>query len=517
MLVKYASFELFDTSYRFIGLLACLEKCPGLSERLRVLSLFPATGRKGDMEAADNKLTTLLKPAPTRNNDRLGSQTNPNLDLGADGQMPTAAITWYESGPMTAGLPAMDPCEEGPGLLDIDAACSRAASYARPIPDTETIAVAVAGARILAEDIWAKLDIPTFDQSAMDGYAVSMDGAMMPAGTRLPLVGRIAAGDATGALCKGQAIRIFTGAPLPSNTDAVIMQEHCCHDGEHLVLHRMLRSGDNIRRQGEDTQQGDHLLSKGARLDARHIALLAAQGRSTVVVQRRLRAMVISIGNELIQPGSPLAEGSIYDSNRPMVMALAAQAGMDVIDGGVIHDSPSALAELLRSASSWCDLIVTTGGTSVGEEDHSAAAVAQANGLVQTLKIAIKPGKPALVGRIGEAAYLGLPGNPVAALVSWFILGSAMAAALEGAPFRRPRGYLMKAASRFERRPGRTEFAPGRIVTDSGEPSVEILARGGSARIRPLAEANGLVEIHPLHAPVERGDMIFFHPFRPCF
>jgi molybdopterin molybdotransferase len=410
-----------------------------------------------------------------------------------------------------------DVCSEGQGLVDIDTACTRAAAYAKPIPATETLAAHLAGGRTLAEDVSAGLAMPSFDQSAMDGYAVALGGVMMTAGTRLPVVGRIAAGDAAIGLAPGHAARVFTGAPLPVQTDAVLMQEHGWRDGDDLVLHRMLRPGDNIRRRGEDIERGDHLLSRGVRLDARHIALLSAQGRSTVIVRRRPRVGVISTGSELVQPGSPLGEGSIYDSNRPMVMTLVTQAGLDVIDGGWVRDDPNALAEVLRKVSSDCDLVVTTGGASVGEEDHSASAVTRADGACETLKIALKPGKPALVGRIGAAAYLGLPGNPVSALVSWLILGGAVVAALEGRAFRRRPGCLMPAASRFERRPGRTEFAPARIVMDAGESSVEILGRGGSARLRPLVEADGLVEIHPLQAPVDTGDMILFHPFHDGF
>jgi molybdopterin molybdotransferase len=418
---------------------------------------------------------------------------------------------------MNVHLSAADVCSEEQSLIDIDTACTRAAAYARPITATETIAVHLAGGRTLAEDVSADLAMPSFDQSAMDGYAVALGGAMMPAGTRLPVVGRIAAGDAAVVLSPGHAARVFTGAPVPTPTDAVLMQEHGWRDGDDLVLHRMLRPGDNIRRRGEDIERGDHLLSQGVRLDSRHVALLSAQGRSTVIVRRRPRIAVISTGSELVQPGSPLGEASIYDSNRPMVMTLATQAGLDVVDGGCVRDDPNALAEALREVSVDCDLVVTTGGASVGEEDHSASAVTQAGGACETLKIALKPGKPAVVGRIGAAAYLGLPGNPVSALVSWLILGGAVVAALEGRAFRRRSGCLMPAAARFERRPGRTEFAPARIVMDTGEPSVEILARGGSARLRPLIEADGLVAIHSLHAPVDTGDMILFHPFRDGF
>ena len=205
---------------------------------------------------------------------------------------------------MNVHLPAADVCSEAQGLVDIDTACIRAAAYAKPIIETENVAVHLAGGRTLAAEVTAKLAMPSFDQSAMDGYAVALGDATMPAGTRLPVVGRIAAGDKGPVVPLNHAVRIFTGAPIPAGTDAVLMQEHGWRDGNDLVLHRMVRPWDNIRHRGEDIELGNHLLSRGVRLDARHVALLAAQGHSTIEVQRRLRIGVISTGNELVQPGS---------------------------------------------------------------------------------------------------------------------------------------------------------------------------------------------------------------------
>lgn len=419
---------------------------------------------------------------------------------------------------MNVHVPLADACSEARGLLEIDAACARSAGNADPITDTETVPVHCAHARTLAEQVTAELAMPAFDQSAMDGYALALPGGeMLPTGTRVPLRGRIAAGESAAALPPDRAVRIFTGAPLPVGANAVLMQEHGRPDDGCLVLNRMVRPGDNIRRRGEDIERGDRLLAPGERLDARHIALLSAQGRTSISVRRRPRVGVVSTGNELVQPGRVLVEASVYDSNRPMVMTLAAQAGLDVIDGGWVRDDAVALAGTLRGLAASCDLIVTTGGASVGEEDHSATAVILAGGASETLRIALKPGKPAVVGRIGSAVYLGLPGNPVSALVSWLILGGAVVAALEGRPHRRRVGCPIPAASRFERRPGRTEFAPGRITRSGASSAVEILGKGGSARLRPLVEADGLVEIHALHAPVEAGSSVLFHPFRDGF
>ncbi|HEX2508921.1 MAG TPA: gephyrin-like molybdotransferase Glp [Microvirga sp.] len=418
---------------------------------------------------------------------------------------------------MDLRVPQPDLCSEGDGLIGIEAACDRAARRAVPIGDVETVPLERSGGRALAEPVSAALALPAFDASAMDGYAVALGGCMVPSATRIPVHGRIAAGDAAPALPAGHAARIFTGAPLPAGADAVLMQEHGRRDGDELVLYRMLRPGDNIRRRGEDIREGDPLLVSGTRLDARHVALLAAQGRWAVRVLRRPRVGVVSTGDELRRPGTPLAASCIYDSNRPMLLTLAAEAGLEAIDGGSLPDDPDLIAGALRDLSARCDFVVTTGGVSVGEEDHSAAAVARAGGTSETLKIALKPGKPAVVGRIGKAAYLGLPGNPVSALVSWLLLGGAVVAALEGRVHRRRLGCPIPAAARFDRRPGRTEFAPARIVATSHGPAAEIVGRGGSARLRPLADADGLAEIHALQAPVESGATVLFHPFRNGF
>jgi len=418
---------------------------------------------------------------------------------------------------MNVHSPITDLCAEGPGLITIEEACAAAAAYAMPISAVDEVPVREAAGRTLAEEIVARLAMPLFDQSAMDGYAVALGGGMMPAGARLPVEGRVAAGDTAGVLPDGAAARIFTGAPLPASADAVLMQEHGWRDGDHLVLSRMLRPGDNIRRRGEDITQGELLLNPGERLDARHVALLAAQGRETVRVRRRSRVGVVSTGNELRQPGTPLDDAAIYDSNRPMLIALAEQAGLAVVDGGWVQDDPVEIATVLSRLTARCDLVVTTGGASVGEEDYSAAAMKAAGARFETLRIALKPGKPAVVGQLGACAYLGLPGNPVSALVSWLFLGGAVVASMEQRRFRRRLGCPMPATSQFQRRPGRTEFVPARLALGDAGPGVEILGRGGSARLRPLVLADGLAEIAPLHAPVEPGDRVLFHPFRSGF
>lgn len=398
-------------------------------------------------------------------------------------------------------------------LLSIPQACARAVGYVPRRQVNETVRVLEAAGRTLAEPIVARLAMPPFTQSAMDGYALLAGEGIAP-GCRLDVVDRVAAGSVGRRLLRGEASRLFTGAPLPDGADAVIMQEHVERDGGSIVLRRTIRAGDNIRYRGEDIEPLEPLLSAGDRLDARHIALLAAQGIEHVAVAVRARVAVISTGDELRQPGEGLEAAAIYDSNRPMLLALIAQAGLTAIDGGWVPDDAGRLSARMRELASGADLVITSGGASVGEEDHALAALRQAGGHGETLKIALKPGKPAVVGAIGAAAHLGLPGNPVSSLVSWLILGHAMVSALEGRPSRQRLGCPMTSRSRFDRRPGRAEFVPARFADDGG---LEILGRGGSARLRPLVLADGLAEIAAENAGVQPGDTVLFHPFRDGF
>ena len=408
-----------------------------------------------------------------------------------------------------------DPCR-APELLTIEEACTLVSTYVRTIIDMGNVPLSDAINLTLAMDVNATVAIPPFTQSAMDGFAVQA-GAGLPVGTYLTLAGRVAAGAKAPKLSTGCAIRLFTGAPLPKGADAVIMQEHVTRQSHGITLTKLVQAGDNVRYRGEDIDPPVTLLAHGTRLDARHIGLLAGQGMSVVSVLRRVRVAVISTGDELRQAGTQLTDACIFDSNRQMLLALIGQAGLDRVDGGWVPDCPTALAHRLRELSETADLIITTGGASVGEEDHAASALALAGGDGQTLKIALKPGKPAVVGRIGTAAYLGLPGNPMSSLVSWLILGRSMIAAMERRKHVRRSGCPMPSLSYFTRRAGRTEFVPARMALSPSGVAVEILGKGGSARLRPLVEADGLAEIEASSDGVNPGDVVQFYPFRDGF
>ncbi|ACL57104.1 gephyrin-like molybdotransferase Glp [Methylobacterium nodulans] len=398
------------------------------------------------------------------------------------------------------------------GLLPIGEACARAAAQCRTVSGAETVPLASSSGRVLAEDIRAVRACPPSDRSAMDGYALAA-GQGVAADTRLRVCGRIAAGHEGDAVAPGFAARIFTGAPLPPGADTVVMQEQARPWGDGILLARPVAPGDHVRRQGEDVMVGDLLGEAGMRLDARRIALLAAQGIGSVTVRRRVRVAVLSTGDELRAPGDETGDGTgTFDTNRPMLIALLMAAGLEVVDGGQVRDDPAALAAALGDLSGSADLVLTTGGASVGEEDHAERSLGLAGGTGETLKLDLKPGKPAVVGRIGEAAYLGLPGNPVSALVSWSLLGRAMLARLEGRPFAKPEGVPLPLASRLLRKPGRTEFIPARLVSGPHGPALEPLG-STSARLTPLVEADGFAEVPATFVSGMPGQRVAFHPF----
>jgi molybdopterin molybdotransferase len=401
-------------------------------------------------------------------------------------------------------------------MLSLDEACQRAAACARPIEARETIALGDALRRVLATEIRANLALPRFDQSAMDGYAFAAS-SLKGIETELLVTSRVAAGGSSSALQPGAATRIFTGAVIPPGADTVIMQEHVRREGPRIVIDGPIRKGSNIRRRGEDVAEGDVLFERGQRLAVHHLALLAAQGFAHADVLRRVRVAFVSTGDEIKRVGELLGPTSIYDSNATMLIAAAREAGLDAHDGGRLRDDPVSIAAHLSHLSNSFDLVVTTGGASVGEEDHAFAAIAATGADVASLKLAVKPGKPALVGRIGAAVYLGLPGNPVSCLLSWLFLGNAIVAALNGATPKRPAGYPIAILSEFSHKPGRTEFAPARLVATEAGLQAEILGRGGSVRLKPLIHADGLAEISSGSGDLERGDHVLFHPFRDGF
>lgn len=406
------------------------------------------------------------------------------------------------------------PAGEGP--VTFETALARALDLARPVGETETLALEDATGRVLAEAISTPIPLPPFDNSAMDGYAVRLCDLPGEGPWRLPLAQRIAAGDPSGGtLRSASAARILTGAPVPDGADAVVMQENATVEGDAVVLHRRPRPGENIRRAGDDLAMGSPILPAGVLIGAREAGALAAVGAARVRVRRRLRVAFFSTGSELRQPGEPLGPGQIWNSNRFQLRAALAQPWIEAIDLGAVADRPDLLRETLERAAREADLVVSTGGVSVGEEDHMPRLLVEAGGRAQVMKVAMKPGKPLTVGTLGEAVYLGLPGNPVSAFVTWRLVGAAVAARRAGIARVSPIFTTVRAAGAETRRPGRIEFRPVRIVGEaaSGEPEADLMASTFSARLAMLAAADGLAVIPAEAERIEKGDVLRFLPF----
>lgn len=402
-------------------------------------------------------------------------------------------------------------------LASIEETRARALALAAPVAGGDSVGLEDAKGRTADRDIAAPRCLPLFDHAAVDGYAL---GAVAACGT-YRLVGRCAAGTPAGVsrLRAGEAARIFTGAPVPCGTVAVAMQEHVRRAGEHLRLARDVAPGENIRRAGEDVAEGAPLITAGTRLDARHIALLAAAGLAAVAVRRRVRIALFSTGTELCEPGGDPAAGAIFDSNRAMLRALLADPALAVSDLGILPDDRPGLVRALRSAAESHDLLLSSGGVSVGEEDHFRPALRAAGGTVAAWQMAVKPGKPIAVGMLRDAVLIGLPGNPVAAFVDYMLIARPVIRVLAGMAPASLRAEAAVAGFAWQRKPGRTEFFPAAVAgrDDTGVPVLDRLGTGGSARLRPLAEADGLAAVEADLDTVRPGTRLSWHSFATAF
>ena len=365
--------------------------------------------------------------------------------------------------------------------------------------------------RVLANSVVACQDTPLFDNSAMDGYAVADTSGHL---TTFTVVDRIAAGDAASSpLREGEAARIFTGAPVPAGATAVVPQEQTQRDGTLVHMEQAPRAGSNIRRRAEEYAAGAVLLAPGTVLDAAAIALAASQGHACLSVTRPLRVMVFSSGNELRQPGETLAAGQIWDANRYQLLAWLAGLSVEVIDGGILPDEASVTRMRLQEAVEQADVVLTSGGVSVGEEDHVRAAL-EAIGHLEVWKLAIKPGKPFAWGTAGRAHVFMLPGNPVATFVTFHQMVAPALRRLQGQPASAVRPASFQAVSSFARskREPRREFLRAVMTPcEDGRWAVRALQGQGSAMLSACVEANALVEVPP-DTPVREGDLLTVYP-----
>lgn len=384
---------------------------------------------------------------------------------------------------------------DGP-VLTIEQAAARAAEQVTAVAGTEIVPLAAADGRVLAQDVVAPVALPPFANSAVDGYAVRFADLVAAGQTRLPLSGRVAAGaDAAGVATAGTAVRVFTGAPMPAGADTVFMQEDVALQGDAVILPAGLKRGANVRLAGEDLSRGGLALAAGRRLQPQDLALLAALGLSEVTLRRRVRVAIFSTGDELNEPGTALPPAGIYDANRSLLRALVSRAGAEVVDLGILADEPESLAARLRAAAADCDLILTSGGVSGGEEDHVKAAVEQV-GELAFWRVAIKPGRPVAMGRVAGTPFIGLPGNPVAVFVTFAFVARIVITLLSGSRPARLCGLPVRLGFSHEKKAGRREYvrvslAPG----PDGVGTARKHPRDGAGALISLAETDGLIEL----------------------
>jgi molybdopterin molybdotransferase len=382
---------------------------------------------------------------------------------------------------------------------------------ARPLDKTETIPLSEAYNRVLAEGLTSYVSVPPLDNTAMDGYAVRSRDCHQP-DAKLQITQRIAAGQVGKMLHKGEAARIFTGAPVPPGADAIVMQEDTSVDGDDVIVYKTPRPGDHIRRAGEDIQPGTSVLTPGTRMKAPQLGLAASIGRTDAKFVRQLRVAMFSTGDELAEPGKPLKPGQIYNSNRATLRGLLTGLGVDVIDLGVVEDSREATVKAMQSAASKGDVIITTGGVSVGEEDHVKAAVEEL-GHIDIWKVAMKPGKPVVYGRVGDADFIGLPGNPVSAFVTFCLFARPFLLERMGASQVLYRAYPVRAAFDWKKPGARREFLRGHLVSgQDGVGEVRLYPNQSSGVLTSAVWADGLVDIE-IGQTVIRGEWVRFIPF----
>jgi molybdopterin molybdotransferase len=397
-------------------------------------------------------------------------------------------------------------------MLSVEEALQQLLAGAEPLVATDLVPTNVAAGRVLAEDQRATIDVPPLDNTSMDGYAVrAADCASGEA--RLAISQRIPAGSVPAPLAPGTAARIFTGAPIPPGADAVVMQEQCVADGELVLVRHRPAPGEWIRRRGEDIRRGSVILQRGRRLKPQDTGLAASVGLASLPVFRRLRVATFFTGNELVMPGEPLPEGAIYNSNRFTLTALIGGLGCEVADLGIVPDSLEATREALAQAAAGNDLVVTSGGVSVGEEDHVKPAV-QAQGRLELWKIALKPGRPLAFGTLRRAAgsnarFIGLPGNPVSSFVTFVLFVRPFILKSQGAHDWTPQVFRMRADFDWILPDSRREFLRARVNEYGG---LDLFHNQSSGVLTSTVWGDGLID-NPAGQPIRRGDLVSFLPF----
>jgi molybdopterin molybdotransferase len=393
------------------------------------------------------------------------------------------------------------------GLLSVDDALARLLAEAKPVAEIEEVPTLEATRRILARAQRSTMDVPPMDNSAMDGYAVSTNDS-----SRLKVSQKIMAGSIGKPLEPGTAARIFTGAPIPPGADAIVMQEHTSAEGDHVVLKKKPKPGEWIRYVGSDVKKGGEILPAGKRLLPQDTGLAASVGIKNLPVYRKVRLGLFFTGDELVMPGEPLAPGRIYNSNRFTLRGLGEVFGCDVRDYGIVPDTLDATREALRRAAAACDVIVTSGGVSVGEADYVKPAV-EAEGKLLMWRIAMKPGRPLAFGSVKKAFFIGLPGNPVSSFVTFLIFVRPFLLRTQGVSHTEPKIIAARADFDWPEPDARREFLRVKWNAQGG---LDLFPTQDSAVLTSTAWADGLVDNPAGHA-IRKGEMVRYLPYSELY
>jgi len=403
-------------------------------------------------------------------------------------------------------------CCDQTGLMTVEQALEKLLAAARPTAEIETVPLMLALGRVLAMDQYSSVDVPPADNSAMDGFALRFADTAVDGETTLVISQRIPAGAVPEALQPGTAARIFTGAEVPPGADTVVMQEQCRWDEERVTIAAGTKSGANIRPRGQDIKEGASVLHVGHRLKPQDMGLLASVGIASVPVFRRLKVALLCTGDELVEPGEALPPGHIYNSNRYTLAGQITALGFECLDLGIVADNVDATEQALLKAAAEADCILTSGGVSVGEEDHVKACVDKL-GSLDLWRMAIKPGKPLAFGQVQGTPFIGLPGNPASVFVTFAIAARPYLLKSQGATDYLP--VAVPVTARFSRpnSPKRQEYLRARLVLDEqGRACAELAGNQSSGVLSTASSGSGFV-IHRLGEAINDGDMVPFLPF----